>query len=303
MAMLIGFLPNIVARKSLQAREDVAAVFQEYLRGNKHLEGSLFLKLRHEHNTKFGLTLDDTARTEIGQVLAAISNTVASAFWAIWQILADPVVFQDCQREALALVNTDADGNHTIDLARVRTACPILVATWREVIRFHGISIQARVVQKDIVVDDRYLLKKDSLLMMPNGVLHSDEATWGPTAGKFNHKRFVTPEKGQVRDKHRLPPPSAFRGFGGGHVICPGRHFASGEILSLIVLLLVRFDARPVTGACTEPGKDFVMNASFPNPLNKVEVEMTPKDDGAWRVLFSDSDAFVEMAAEEEEKE
>ena len=173
----------------------------------------------------------------------------------VWQVLADPVISENCRHEAKQLVRTSPDGAHSIDLADVMTACPILVSTWQEVLRFHGTSIRARVIKENILVDDHYLLKKGGIVMMPNAVIHSDPSLWGPTVGQFNHRRFL---KG-VKDGESRYPAAAFRGdFGGGHALCPGRHFASTEVLALVALL-VRFYVRPVGGEWTEPDKDNVM--------------------------------------------
>ena len=44
-----------------------------------------------------------------------------------------------------------------------------------------------------------------------------------------------------------------FRAFGGGHVLCPGRHFASTEITVLGALLALQFYIEPVGGQWIEP--------------------------------------------------
>lgn len=89
----------------------------------------LFIQLRQKHNTAFGINMSDTVHTEVGQVAAGVVNTSPTAFWALWQVLADPVVFEDCRREVDQLVTVSSDGVNTIDLAQVRTACPILLST------------------------------------------------------------------------------------------------------------------------------------------------------------------------------
>lgn len=240
------------------------------------------------------LKMLSTARTEIGQVAASISNTAPSAFWAVWQMLADPVVFADCRREVEQLVHKGADGVNTIDLAQVRTACPVLVSTWQEVLRFHGISISARVIQEDTIIDGKYLLKKGGMVMMPTAIIHHDESLWGSKVGEFDHKRFLKSN----RDRHQAPA-AAFRGFGGGAVLCPGRHFVSTEVLAFAALLLVRFDARPIAGRWFQPRKDSIMNAAAPTPKDTVEVEFVPRTDEKWRVLFSDNDKGIDLIAED----
>ncbi|KAI0423629.1 cytochrome P450 [Xylaria sp. FL1042] len=147
---------------------------------------------------------------------AAVLSTAPSAFWMIWQVFSDPVVLVDCHNEVAHLVKTGLDGVCSIDLAQVQVLC------------FHGIS------------DDQYLLKKGGMVLMPNEVIHSDEALWGPTARQFNHRRFLK------EGSHRYPV-AAFRGFGGGHVLCPGRHFAvdDGETSSVQLSVSVRSDYVP----------------------------------------------------------
>ncbi|POS77356.1 hypothetical protein DHEL01_v204259 [Diaporthe helianthi] len=296
MTLLVDFLPGILAKESLKARDRLVAEFEKYFREDKHNEGSLFVQLRHKHNIHFGLNVDDTAHTEVGQVNASISNTVPGAFWALWQILADPDVYQDCQREASLLVQTSSDGmSHTIDLAKVRTSCPILVSTWQEVLRFHGTSISARVVQEDTVIDNKYLLKKDSMVIMPTRASHTDESIWGPTANQFDHKRFLK----STKEGGKRVSAAAFRGFGGGAVLCPGRHFVSTEILAFAALLLVRFEVRPVGGKWREPRKDFLMNTAFPMPQDEVNVEFSAKGKGKWNVVFSDNSKGINMTKED----
>lgn len=295
LTLLLDLFPTILARRSLKACHALVAEFDKYFNANRHLEGSLLVQLRNKHNAAFGLDTNERAHVEIGQVTGAIVNTAPTAFWMVWQVLADPVILEDCRREVTQLVRTDPDGAHTIDLADVMTACPILVSTWQEVLRFHGISIAARVVKEDTLIDDQYLLKKGGLVMMPNAVIHSDPSLWGPTVGQFNHKRFL---KG-AKDGESRYSAAAFRGFGGGHVLCPGRHFASTEVLALLALLLVRFDVHPVEGEWIQPEKDSVMDRACPLPKCDVRVELIPKDSQNWHVFFSGRREGINIVAED----
>lgn len=295
LTLLLDFFPRIFARRSLRACRALIGEFGRYFNSNGHLGGSLLVQLRQKHNTAFGLDTNEAARVEIGQVTGAIVNTAPTAFWLVWQVLADPVVSEDCREEINRLVTVSPDGNHTIDLADVMTACPILVSTWQEVLRFHGISIAARVITEDTLVDNQYLLKKGGLLMMPNAVIHSDPTLWGPTVGQFNHRRFLKGAKG-VGSRY---PAAAFRGFGGGHVLCPGRHFASTEALALLALLLVRFDVRPVGGKWIEPEKDSVMDRACPLPKRDVRVELIPRGSQNWHVAFSGRREGINIVAED----
>ncbi|KAI9158140.1 Cytochrome P450 monooxygenase nodJ [Paramyrothecium foliicola] len=294
MALLMDVFPGIFARKGLKARDRLAEELNQYLEQNKDEEGSLFVQVRRKHNTAFGLDTKDSAHIEVGQVAAGIVNTAPTAFWLTWKVFSDPVVLADCRREAEQLVHRQ-DNLCTIDLSQVRSACPILVSTWQEVLRFYGISISARVIQEDTLVDNEFLLKKGGVLLIPNAAIHSDKSIWGPSADVFNHKRFL---KSQVDGVARHPA-AAFRGFGSGHVLCPGRHFASTEVLAFLALTLVRFDISPRGGKWIMPKKDMAMDRACPLPLSHTDVELRPRHNVSWHVVFSGSNEGINILAED----
>lgn len=76
--------------------------------------------------------------------------------------------------------------------------------------------------------------------MMSARTQHSSPEVWGEDVAEFNHMRFIKRASGKQRTA------SAFRGFGGGVILCSGRHFATSEILLLATLLLLRFEVRSV---------------------------------------------------------
>jgi hypothetical protein len=119
MMLLMDIFPNIFARKSLKACHVLVAEFNRYFQDNKHLDGSLIVQLREKHNAAFGLNTKDTAHIEIGQVAACIVNIAPTAFWLVWQVLADPIILEDCTREVTQLVTTNAEGISTIDLSHI----------------------------------------------------------------------------------------------------------------------------------------------------------------------------------------
>ncbi|KAK2596102.1 hypothetical protein QQS21_006449 [Conoideocrella luteorostrata] len=294
LTLLLGIFPSVFARRSLKACYVLVTELNRYLEEKKDRDASVFLKQRIKHNTDFGLSLADTAHTEVGQITAGIVNTAPCCFWLVWQIFSHPPILEDCRKEAAQLVRRSSDGVYTIDLAQVRTSCPTLLSTWQEVLRFHGTSVGTRIVQEDTIVDDQFLLKKGGVVLMPNAVIHSDEALWGSDAKVFNHKRFL-----KKFDKSGIGrPTTAFRGFGGGHVVCPGRYFVTTEVLSFLTLLLVRFDVRPIGGKWVEPSKKSAMDRACPLPKTDVEIELIPKSNQAWRVVFSEASKEVDVFAE-----
>ncbi|OTA83397.1 hypothetical protein M434DRAFT_36762 [Hypoxylon sp. CO27-5] len=74
-------------------------------------------------------------------------------------------------------------------------------------------------------------------------------------------------------------PAAAFRGFGGGHVLCPERHLASTEMPVLIALILERVVVVPLVGMAS--GTDWSVSR---------QSIASAKAAGKWRELFTDKD-------------
>ena len=108
--------------------------------------------------------------------------------------------------------------------------------------------------------------------------------------GEFYYKRSVKPRK------HN---PVAFRAFGGGATLCPGRHFASTEILAFASVILLRFDIKPVgsRGWGTAGYKE--ANAAFRLPKEDVKVELIPRDNKKWNMFFSEPGKAMEISSED----
>lgn len=301
---MIGLFPSILARDAIKARERMVAALEGYLASDapNDPDTSELIRARLAHNNSFSIPVNDQARFEVGNIFASLGNTLPSSFWMLFHIYSDPPVLSEIREELSKTVTTTTTSSgatmHTIDAAAVKTSCPILLSTLREVFRYHGVGVSARVVLEDHLLDGKYLLKKGNTVMIPGRVQHTERSIWGPDVSTFYHRRFVKTDAAYQR-----PTPVAFRGFGGGTILCPGRHFASTEILVFAALMVLRFDVRPSGGkAWVEPTVDkSPMAAAIPMPDADIEVEVElrgPKDQ-EWRVEFSGSETAMELSAED----
>lgn len=295
MVHMLKAWPGVLARKSLYAREHILIPgFQKYFDENGHRQGSLLAQCRYEHNTHHDLQGRDIAATEVGQSAAALTNTVTSAYWMLYHVFSNPVVLADRREEVQQLVQIHEDGRNTVNLAKVKSSCRILLSTWQETLRYMHIDVAARVVVEDTMLDNKYLLKKDATVMMVTPVQHTDTTVWGPTVGKFDHRRFLR-ECGGKRT-----PSAAFRAFGGGTVLYPGRHFVSTEVLSFVALLLLRYDLETVHGdRWVTPRRANSLAQAIPTPKDDVHVKSVPKDTKEWLVIFSASSRGVNVVVED----
>lgn len=127
-------------------------------------------------------------------------------------------------------------------------------------------------------------------VLIPSIVQHSSLPAWGDNVHEFYHKRFVKPTK------HN---PVAFRAFGGGATLCPGRHFASTEILAFASLILLRFDVKPAGSRGWATAGYREANAAFRLPKDDVKVELIPRDHKKWNVFFSQPGRPMEISSED----
>ncbi|KAI0451597.1 cytochrome P450 [Xylaria acuta] len=282
--------------KISRARDLLVGAMVDYVRKGGHETASALLRALYDHHRQFNLGLDDIARSGLGIAFAVLSNSAPCALWLLYHIFSDDRVLADIRDEVSVLVRENGTDKF-VDLASIRTSCPILLSTFQETLRYRSLNPGARILLEDALLDTGTLLKKGSMLMMPALVHHTNATAWGTDARMFNHLRFTDLTSGRKR-----PNRVAFRAFGGGHVLCPGRHLASTEIMALAALLVLQFDIMPIDGGkWVEPTwKNSPMQAAFPIPDDDIHVELRPRDPGVkWCVTFSGSDDVVPIVSED----
>ncbi|PVI08705.1 cytochrome P450 [Periconia macrospinosa] len=295
MSTLILDFPDWAAKDAIKALDTGAAALEDYFKADLHRKGTALVQARFDHSSAHGMPLNDIARSEFTNLVALLANTVPASFWMIYHIYSDPQVLADCRAElASAIIFTN--GKNVIDMSQVKSSCPIFLSTFKEVLRHHSTTVAAREVMEDFLLNDQYLLKKGSTVMMPGPVQHTFEDVWGADVNAFNYKRFAVP------DQHKFT--ASFRAFGGGSTLCSGRHFATTEILAFTAVMLMRFDVKPAAGRWVQPTENKVdFWEATAGPDDDVEVEIGPvkgrNAEGAWQFTLSESDKPIELSAED----
>lgn len=244
-----------------------------------------------------GLSTTDLAKMETATSIGILANTLPGTFWLVYHIVSDPEVLEDCRRELFSAVKISDDGTHEVDMTCIKTSCPILFSTFQEVFRFRGIGVSARMMMDDFLLDNTYLLKKGNIVLIPAAVQHGLSSAWGDNVHEFYYKRFIREQRGAKSKRHN---PVAFRGFGGGSTLCPGRHFAATEILAFASLIIMRFNIRPIQGYWQAPTVENGNAAiSIQTPDHDIDVEIEPQNKKRWVVTFSGSDKPMDIAAED----
>jgi len=228
--------------------------FESYFANGGHNKGSELVKIRYKHAAERGISTSDIGRLEVTMIIGILTNTVPTMFWAIYYVYRDPELLKSL-REALMQIatkktNDDGTTTWTMKSADLKDKVPLLTATINETFRHRTCGISSRFVTEDVVLNERYALRKGTVVELPNNVLHSNPAYWGPSVEDFDPARFLADPRSASAKSSR----GAFRPFGGGASLCAGRHQAMSQMLGGLALFIMGSDCDPVGGTWKFPG-------------------------------------------------
>jgi cytochrome P450 len=311
--VMADIFPNVTARKPWLARRAVNNALAEFIEKGYYRSASPLIQKRAAINLKHGLTPKMAGRADLILLFGVLGNAVPTTFWVLVHIFSDPNLLARIREETSTAIedsskNGSAKKDKVISVAKLKM-CPLIISTYRETLRVIGVLASVRLVKKTHTINvpgyRPYLLKKDAMVQIASGVIHMAEEVWGPDAKQFKPERFFSitssaeqfsssGDAGAPTEKTAtaLPknvPSAAYRAFGGGSVICPGRHFSQTEILGFVALCVHMFDMTDVNGGVVKlPERD---NSRIPlsvmKPVKEPRVMFTRRkgvDDVVWRL-------------------
>lgn len=262
LAYMSGLFPNLVARKASRGLEACVKGFADFIESMGYKDSHKLIQERNELHVREGITdINERARLDVAMSLGFNVNASGTTFWAVNNIFSRPELLSKIREE----IRINALVDHGVLSADcLRQACPRLNSAYRETMRLYVPSISARLVNEDTILADRWLLRKDAIVQLAGSILHHDPEIWGPDVDSFNPDRFLysmhgsksLPDGTIPEGKAHFVHPAAFRSFGGGTSLCPGRHFAHMEILGLAAVLIMGFDIEPIGGTKWNPPAD-----------------------------------------------
>ncbi|KAL9017256.1 MAG: hypothetical protein Q9185_005421 [Variospora sp. 1 TL-2023] len=289
--LILDVLPHILATVGDRARTRIGAAFQTYFQHyvpGQTASSTMALK-RHLINTEYGITPWNAGRLEVGVLIGILANIIPTMFYMLIHIYYDKSLLRRIRNELeAAAVKSDPDGRTRIlRVVTLRQKCHLLHATFKEVLRHYALGATVRYVRDDTLLDGRYLLRKGMVVQMPLAVLHRDRGAWGEDASDFRPDRFLQPSADDVGKGIRQASALAFRPFGGGTSLCPGRHVATLETMALAAIMVLRFDLEPVDGSLSIPApkQESMATNVFP-PAKDVRVRVLrrePGEDVTWK--------------------
>ena len=279
--LVADIAPSIIAPKGYNARKKLSAAFQQYFEHfdptNNH--SSAMVQARYAANNRYGLTLSNQASLEVGTLIGILANTIPSLFYMLVHIYSDPELTADLRSETAnaGFLGSPEEMAKNPRLLKLPELCPLLHSTWQEILRRHALGASSRYVLEDVMLDDRFLLKKGGVVQMPMAVMHNDAVAWGPDVGEFQPRRFLKQQNNT--EKRHKPNLGSYRPFGGGSSLCPGRHFVTSEVMALAACMLSKFDIAPAQGPwIVPPQKQESMSTNVFPPAKDIKVRVTVRE-------------------------
>lgn len=238
--LLVGIAPSITVPQAYHDRERVVKALMQYLHDGHDRSASKLVQDRIRLERSYDMSDEMIARSALSFLFAGIVNTTTTTFWIILRLFADVELLAQVRAEvgnAIASTAQNSESSDVLSLNTLKDNCPVLTAVFRESLRLGSENFSVRLIKEDTMLADKYFLAKGSVVQIAGGVIHADKSIWGEDVDEFNPNRFLDQTK-RGGGFH----PAAFRGFGGGKTLCPGRHFAINEILVFAAMIAYGFD-------------------------------------------------------------
>ena len=242
-------LPSIIAPKGYRGRRDFFDGFRKYYDVRGYQNASRMVQARYQVNRKYSISDEDIAHFEISVCVALLVNSTLAAFWALYYVYSQSSLLEELRSLMSPYIQASRDpaksSTRHVNVANIASGCPLLGSIIQETLRVQSTNAfgTGRAVLEDTLIEDQYLFKQGSMVMIPSAELHGNTTIWGPTAREFDARRFCS--KGANASKKRV---SEFRTFGGGASFCAGNILAERQISIILVMMILRFDLEPANG-------------------------------------------------------
>jgi cytochrome P450 len=211
---------------------------------------------------QYGFSASDLAAAYTQVIHASLMNVVPTAFWVLVHIYSRRELLATLQEETAKVVKQQSLKNGerqvAIEVDQLDNLCPKLMSVFREAHRLASIATLHRRVVEDTFISEgdeanSYLLKKGITVMIPTTVCLRNPSLWGNAAAdEFDPKRFLGQSRKHTEDNGAESISNlrkkAYFPFGGGKELCPGRNFATAEVMGIMVVLLNGFDITSADG-------------------------------------------------------
>ncbi|KAH7369586.1 cytochrome P450 [Rhexocercosporidium sp. MPI-PUGE-AT-0058] len=228
--------PGFLSRDVRAAEEVLVQTFMKYYfldSAERPNLSWLFNRMQSEQR-HLGLTLHDAGATALIMLWGIHLNTYRMLFWTLTHILSSPSLTETIREETSSAFDTDTNTFLTTGLMN---DCPVLIATWNEVLRLYASSAVVRTCVSPTVISNKTVHVGDRILGQFRP-MHLSTSIWGDDAHEFDERRWL--KGGGIKN------PRGFFPFGGGYMHCPGRTLAKQEVFLFVATVLRKYEIEPV---------------------------------------------------------
>ena len=105
------------------------------------------------------------------------ANSIPITTWALYELIQQPALWKAVQDEAETAFENDSRGERALNMQRM-LGLPLLQSVYAETLRMHvAVNITREVTDETTLAG--YPLPKNSLIMAPTWIAHSNEKVWG----------------------------------------------------------------------------------------------------------------------------
>ncbi|CAK4577516.1 unnamed protein product [Aphanomyces euteiches] len=241
--LLVAGVPQVFLRSAVQAREGVVQAIDKNL-GD---DASTIIQKRNEAIQKIASVQPlDPARDIMALLWAGSANSIPTAYWALFYLLRDKAAWRAVFDEVHEHL---PKGGAEVWTPEQLSKCVLLASAVDEALRLSASSILMREAMEDIdlkTMDPPVYLAKGSNVIIYPSLGHFDEEIF-PSPKTFKYDRFVNATREQLE---------AFKPFGMGATMCPGRNFAKNQIKMFIALIMQETKRIELVPGYGEPKND-----------------------------------------------
>ncbi|KAF7856355.1 hypothetical protein EAF04_009883 [Stromatinia cepivora] len=282
--LMLEFLPTFLCPKAYHGRAAIKTAFASYYTSSHHTTASTLIKSGLDCSQKWGLAAEEIANIEISPLFLAATNSAPTSFWLLVNILSDSSLISSIRSEIsnIILKQTGDDGIEEciMDITLFQSRCPILMSCFRETLCFADAATSVRSVTQDVLLtsstsQSSFLLKAGNVTQLPSGFTHNSPSIWGPNVDSFDPYRFLPSIIAKLGKEQKKQQAQGYFPFGGGKHLCPGRHFATTEILSLVAVIVMGFD---IEGSSVPERAFQKLGTAVRKPKNDIEVNIKRRE-------------------------
>ena len=130
-------------------------------------DASPLIKDSRRARSEAGISDADIVKQMATLPIGMLSNTVPTFYWTLWELFSRPDTLAEVRDELDLHAIVKQDDGFALDVAALKSKCPLLLSVFQETQRTHHIQAAIRKVLADTMLDGKYLLKEGNYIQMP----------------------------------------------------------------------------------------------------------------------------------------